>query len=251
MQLAKSLYRLDRQKQSPISAIRSLLKRGHLGRARQLKNMYPDCWRWVMCSEHVEGFLTHAEADRLYQLARDCTPQDQPVVVEIGSWKGKSSIMLAAGLMGKNRPQLFCVDSFQGDEDPGYQEKYYAELMQRDPRDMEEIFKANIRSCGLDHIASPLRGYSFERSRGWKLPIDLLFIDGNHEYRAVLRDFAEWGAFLKVGAVVAFHDCCKEFEGPRRVVQEKIVDPCFTPVQSCDWLAWATKLREGEAQAGN
>src|SRR5919201_2994456 len=216
MLLGKLLYRLERQGRKPVATVRSLLARGAVGRVWRLKKTFPDCWRWILCAEHVEGFLTPGEAAQLYRLARDFTPPEKPVAVEIGSWKGKSSIMLAAGLISKKQPRLFCVDSFQGDEDPGYQQKYYSELMQRDPRDLEEVFKLNIRSCGLQHIASPMKGYSFERCRGWSEPIDLLFIDANHEYEAVRRDFDQWSAFVKEGGVIAFHDVSEQFEGPRR-----------------------------------
>jgi len=241
MLLAKSLYLLGRQTPDPRSAMRSLLTPQGLGRAWQLKRMYPDCWRWMLCSERVEGFLSLAEADQLYRLARDFTPQVKPVVVEIGSWKGKSSIMLAAGLMGKTQPRLFCVDTFSGDEDPEYQRKYYAALMERDPRDLEKTFRSNIRSCGLQHIAEPLKGYSFDRCRGWQQPIDLLFIDANHEYPAVLRDFEDWSPFVKEGGVVAFHDVGGCYPGPIRVVAEKLKSPAFGPVSAIDTLAWAIR----------
>jgi predicted O-methyltransferase YrrM len=173
------------------------------------------------------------------------------VVVEIGSWKGKSSVMLAAGLIRKKQPRLFCVDSFQGDEDPAYQQKYYSELMQRDPRDLEEVFKLNIRSCGLQHIAAPVRGYSFECCRGWSESIDLLFIDANHEYPAVRRDFEDWSPFVKDGGVVAFHDVSEQFEGPRRVVSEKVNPPEFGPDSFVDTLVWAIKNAAGEHCVGN
>jgi len=241
MLLATSLYRLERQTQDPISTIRSLLTRRGLGRAWQVKRMYPDCWRWLLCSEHVEGFLSPAEAHQLYRLARDFTPPARPVVVEIGSWKGRSSIMLASGLMGKAQSRLFCVDTFCGDEDPDYQRKYYSPLMERDPRDLEETFRFNLSSCGLQHIAAPLKGYSFDRCRGWRQPIDLLFIDANHEYPAVLRDFEDWSPFVKHGGVIAFHDVGGDYGGPIRVVAEKLQPPAFGPVSRVDTLAWAIK----------
>lgn len=248
MLLAKSLYRLERQNHNPVSTIRSLLARPALGRVLQLRKTFPDSWRWVLCSEHIQGFLSASAAHQLYRLARDFTPQEKPVVVEIGSWKGKSSIMLAAGLMDKQQPRLFCIDTFSGDEDPEYQEKYYSALMQNDPRDLEGVFKLNLSTCGLAHIAASMKGYSFDCCRGWTLPIDLLFIDANHEYPAVLRDFNDWSPFVKNGGVIAFHDVGEEFDGPVRVVSEQIKPPAFGPVSTVDTLAWAVKH---QSQPGN
>src|SRR4030088_1190360 len=109
-------------------------------------------------------------------------------LVELGSWKGKSSVMSAGGLLAKEAPRLFCVDPFGCDEDPEYQRKYYEPLLRQDPRDDETDFRKNVRSCGVDAIVSPIKGYSFEGCLKRTRPLDFLFIDANHEYRAVLRD---------------------------------------------------------------
>jgi hypothetical protein len=87
-----------------------------------------------------------------------------------------------------------------------------------------------------------MKGYSFECCRGWSEPIDLLFIDANHEYAAVLRDFEDWSPFVKQGGVIAFHDVGEQFEGPRRVVADRLKMPGFGPVSVIDTLAWAIKL---------
>jgi hypothetical protein len=99
-------------------------------------------------------------------------------------------------------PAPFLCRPFGCDEDPEYQRKYYEPLLRQDPRDVETVFRKNVRSCGVDAIVSPIKGYSFECCRNWTQPIDLLFIDANHEYRAVLRDFNNWVPFVKVGGVL-------------------------------------------------
>ncbi|HYY69193.1 MAG TPA: hypothetical protein VE734_05630, partial [Terriglobales bacterium] len=79
MLLAKSLYRLERQTRNPVATVRSLLGRRALGRVWQLKKTFPDSWPWILRAEHVQGFLSPGEADQLYRLARDFTPQERPV----------------------------------------------------------------------------------------------------------------------------------------------------------------------------
>lgn len=212
-------------------------------RKAELRELYPASWRWVLLSENIQGFLSVAEANALYCLARDLTPRENAVAVELGSWKGKSSVMIAGGLLAKQAPRLFCVDPFGCDEDPEYQRKYYESLLHEGPRDVETVFRKNVRSCGVEAIVSPIRGYSFECCRNWTRPIDLLFIDANHEYRAVLRDFNNWVPFVKAGGVVAFHDVGEDFDGPKRVVAEELRYPSFEPVNQVDRLAWAVKCQ--------
>jgi hypothetical protein len=72
--------------------------------------------------------LTDGEANSLFEIARCRAPQQDPVVVELGSWQGKSSVLLAAGLLGKSNARLFCVDPFGPDENPEYEAKYYRPL---------------------------------------------------------------------------------------------------------------------------
>ena len=64
----------------------------------------------MLLSRQIQRWLTDGEGDQLFKLARDFTPHADPVVAELGSWKGKSSVMLKAGLIGKQNPNLFCVD---------------------------------------------------------------------------------------------------------------------------------------------
>ena len=66
----------------------------------------------------------------------------------------------------------------------------------------------------------------------------------NYEYRPVLRDFNNWAPFVKVGGVVAFHDVGADYDGPKRVVAEKLRYPSFAPVELVERLAWGEELVE-------
>ena len=37
-------------------------------------------------------------------------------------------------------------------------------------------------------------------------PLDVLFVDGDHTYEGVKKDFADYSALVRPGGVVAFHD---------------------------------------------
>jgi predicted O-methyltransferase YrrM len=67
--------------------------------------------------------------------------------------------------------------------------------------------------------------FSSEASRDWASIIDFLFIDGDHDEKAVWQDWDAWHSFVATGGCVAFHDA-REFtdgwpvaeDGPVRVV---------------------------------
>jgi predicted O-methyltransferase YrrM len=55
-----------------------------------------------------------------------------------------------------------------------------------------------------------IRARSDDAVRSWTLPIDFLFIDGDHAYEAVSRDWEDWHGFVEPDGRVAFHDALLE-----------------------------------------
>ncbi len=77
--------------------------------------------------------------------------------------------------------------------------------------------------------------YSYNLVKQWTIPIDVFFIDGNHHYEAVAKDFNDWLPHVKTGGVIIFHDSRKEmgtptntfnrgWSGPTQLAQELLSD---------------------------
>ena len=60
----------------------------------------------------MRGWLAPAEGELLYNLAKNCTGKG--VIVEIGSWVGKSTVHLAAGSQEGSQVPVFAVDPHTG-----------------------------------------------------------------------------------------------------------------------------------------
>jgi len=67
-----------------------------------------------------------------------------------------------------------------------------------------ERLSENIQPYG--ERAQFRRNYSWNVAQEWKAPLDFVFIDGDHNYQAVLRDFYDWTPFIKKGGILAVHD---------------------------------------------
>ncbi len=56
----------------------------------------------------IKGWLKDKEGQLLYDLAKNCTGKG--VIVEIGSWKGKSTTWLAHGSKEGNKVRVYAID---------------------------------------------------------------------------------------------------------------------------------------------
>jgi predicted O-methyltransferase YrrM len=143
----------------------------------------------------VPGWLTDEEGEALYELARACTGRG--VIVEIGSWKGKSTVCLGLGSQAGSSIPVYAVDP-------------HADYRFGD-------FKNNVERAGITGLVRPVASLSQPAADDFDEPIELLFVDGSHEYDLVLEDFEKWVPKVVDGGWVAFHDTTWT-RGPRKVV---------------------------------
>ena len=90
----------------------------------------------------------------------------------------------------------------------------------------------------LRDVVDVRQGFSHDFKDELDESIDLLFLDGDHSYEAVLQDFEDWAPKIKPGGLLAMHDVVHPVhEGPRRVVDERIAnDPQWVDHRYVDSL---------------
>ena len=170
----------------------------------------------ISAVNEIPGWLFEVEAWRLHEAARRAVDAGETaVIVEIGSFHGRSTVALARGVMaGEGEGRVHTID-------PQEHERY-RELV------------ANLERAGVRDLVEPIRGTSEEgRARLAGSRVDVLFVDGSHEYEDVVADLAGWGPMLREGAVVALND--PFWLGVNRAMREQVAirrgpyrDPSFT-----------------------
>jgi len=192
--------------------------------------MTNDIVRVRQLTSEIDGWLSDSEGELLYNLAKE-VPSGQ-AIVELGSWKGKSTVWLAKGTEAGQRNKVHSVDPHSGSKahvSEGETNTYPA-------------FINNLTKAGVQDIVVPLVKTSAEALKHWGEGIGLLWIDATHEYEDVKRDFLSWEPYLLPGARVAFHDC--DQAGPAQVVKEYINHSNdFTIVQQVDTTIVAEKSK--------
>lgn len=149
----------------------------------------------------VEGWLTPAQAARLH--ARAALVPAGGTIVEIGSFRGRSAIVLALGSANRDA-RLLCIDPHAG-SDRGPQE-YAADeaLGDADAR----AFHDNLRAAGVADRVEHVRAFSDAPQARGAAPqrIDLLYVDGAHRYGPALADLTDWGGRVAPGGRMLVHD---------------------------------------------
>jgi predicted O-methyltransferase YrrM len=159
-------------------------------------------------AEAIEGYLSSNEGLFLYSLSRMSTPSS--TIVEIGSWKGKSTTWLAQGLIdGRIDGRIVAIDHGAGDPEAGLE---YT----------KDIFLKNIQEAGVASVIDPIFKKSEDAVSGWQKPIDLLFIDGAHDYQNVKKDFL-WEEHLSDGGYLILHDGLNPYDGPAGLYIERVL----------------------------
>ena len=121
-------------------------------------------------------------------------------IVEIGSWKGRSTRALADNLILDG--MIVAVDTWEGSDEDGHRN----ELSAHPNGWLFEEFKRNlsgIRSLSLQ----PLQMTSLEAARVLQGGLfDMIFVDASHDYENVKADILAWKPLLANGGILCGHD---------------------------------------------
>lgn len=171
------------------------------------------------CFERTEGMVSFDEAMLLYRLA---VKVRSGCIVEVGSYRGRSSVFLGKGsLDGANIP-VYAIDphkSFIGVLGGVF-----------GPRDRTAFYRSMLDN-DCSEIVSLINLSSECFAQSWSEPISLLWIDGDHSYAGVKRDFECWLPHLQTNATIALDDATDPSLGPRKLIDELIQSNRFEEVE--------------------
>lgn len=146
------------------------------------------------------------------------------IIVELGCYEGKTTAELAKHTRG----HVYSIDPFFG----GRTGIAYGELVAR-----THCWKQGIKNVEF------IKGFSYEVAPNFHSPIDLLFVDADHTFEAVVRDWEDWFPKVKTGGIIALHDsrcvaCSPQYMGSMKFYEECVrSNPEVIVVEEIDSLA--------------
>ena len=173
-------------------------------------------------SPKLDGWMTFKELTFLYDTAKRMES-----VIELGSWKGKSTHALCSS----GCPKVTAIDTFMGSvEEP----EAHAEAKDG------SIFNKFIANVGhfknLTYIQTDINDAVNDvpdRS------VDMVFIDAGHTYKEVQNDIRKWRSKAKI--LLCGHDYVSVWEGVMQAVDEELGGPDF--VVGTIWGKWINNPR--------
>jgi hypothetical protein len=146
----------------------------------------------------VQGWMSPGQASTLYDAAVGCP--DNGTIVEIGSFQGRSTIVLASAAPAG--AAVIAIDPHAGN-DRGPQEY---DGFEQAAADDHAIFVANLEQAGVAERVRHLPMFSDAALGEVDGSIDVLYIDGAHRYAPARADIRDWGARVGNGGTMLIHD---------------------------------------------
>jgi predicted O-methyltransferase YrrM len=157
----------------------------------------------------VGGWFTIKEGMAFYNHAKNV--KGEGVIVEIGSWQGKSTICLGMGSLAGSKVPVYAIDPHIGSSEHHAGEQKVWTF---------DTFKKNIETHGVTQVVRPIVKMSWDAVGDVNEKIEFLFIDGAHDYDSVKKDIADWVPKLIDGGIVCFHD--SDWPGVMQALKEDI-----------------------------
>lgn len=131
--------------------------------------------------------MADSEVYAIYDLAAE--GPGEGAIVNIGQFRGSSSIVMAKASKLKGREKLYSFDplNFPGTKD---------------------IFKKNNVDDWIIYTQTTSQEGVKEWGKREDRRIRLLFVDGDHSYEGCKRDILDWAPFIVPGGLLCVHDYC-------------------------------------------
>lgn len=163
------------------------------------------------CYEAPRYFLPNIEDETYLPLIQGawllglCAHLPDPAyVVEIGTGKGCSLSRIVCGLSMHEDAHIWSID-----------------LMDKSMEVPEKLADTGVPASRYDLLV----GDSVIIGQSWKVPLDLVYFDGNHSEEGLVRDIISWSTHIRRGGLAVFDDYNNPMHEVTYAVDKMMVAP--------------------------
>jgi predicted O-methyltransferase YrrM len=144
----------------------------------------------------LHGWFNASNQKMLAEFIKKIQPK---IVIEVGSWLGKSSIYMAQLL--NPSATLYAIDHWHGNKN----NEKLSEAHKRLPTLFQQ-FLSNVIHMKLSEKIIPIRMSSLEAAKSLNIIADLIYIDACHDEESVYNDIIAWHAKLSKTGIICGDD---------------------------------------------
>ncbi|WP_276955237.1 class I SAM-dependent methyltransferase [Allomeiothermus silvanus] len=192
----------------------------------------------------VPGWTTYEELRALAYTSYALPPG--AVIVEVGTFLGRSTLVLAGGRKLKGSGEVQCIDPFDASGDE-FSVPHYQAIARKASLTLRERFDQSMRQAGLQDWLRVHPTTVQAVAEGWSQPIDFLFLDGDQSPQGARASYELLAPFLKPGGLLALHNSsdrtyAEGHDGYYRLALETVRPPLYTDIHCVDTTTFARKL---------
>ena len=188
--------------------------------------------------EEAKGFMPLDEGLALYAAAAETAAGLGLPLVEVGTYCGRSTILLADAARAAGTVAV-TVDHHRGSEEqqPGW-EYHDPEVVDPETGRMDTLptFRRTLHRAGLEDHVIAVVGRSPQVAAVWGRPVGLVFIDGGHTDEHASADYEGWAPHLAPGGLLVIHDVFPDpadgGQAPYRIYRRALASGAFTEVSA-------------------
>ncbi|MFE2673051.1 class I SAM-dependent methyltransferase [Streptomyces hygroscopicus] len=188
--------------------------------------------------EEAKGFMPLDEGLALYAAAAEAAAELGLPLVEVGTYCGRSTILLADAARAAGTVAV-TVDHHRGSEEqqPGW-EYHDPEVVDPEIGRMDTLptFRRTLHRAGLEDHVIAVVGRSPQVAAVWGRPVGLVFIDGGHTDEHASADYEGWAPHLAPGGLLVIHDVFPDpadgGQAPYRIYRRALASGAFTEVSA-------------------
>ena len=173
----------------------------------------------------VPGWREGEEAAAVY--GASYSRPDNAVIVEVGAFLGRSSILLAGARKLRGSGRVHCIDPFDCSGDTASVPVYEQILSDIGGDDLRSHFEQNLRAADVQEWVEIHQQHAAAAAAAWTLSVDLLLLDGDQSPEGARAAFDAFLPHLKSGGILIMGNST-----PRN----------YAPTHDGNWLIASTRV---------
>lgn len=207
---------------------------------------YGSLGKYLAQARLIEGWTTPIELLALAEFCQDLP--DNAQIVEIGSFLGRSSVVMAGSRKIQGSGKVYCIDPFDASGD-SYSTTTYENIEKKSKLSLRERFDQHVKLSNVQDWIEVHSGTAESVAKNWEKSIDLLFLDGDQSPIGARSSYDHWIPFLKCGGIIMIHnsgdrDYDVEHSGYRKLVLDLICEPHYEIMTCVGSTTIARKVSE-------